>query len=66
MSTEAASASTEFEIFAKRPIQTSTLDTNKTSYKPIASIDQTDLEFLIPSDYDTYIVLTSTYTFAVN
>jgi len=23
-------------------------------YKPIASVDQTDLEFLIPADYDTY------------
>jgi hypothetical protein len=57
MSAEIASASTEFDIFAMRPIQISTLDPNETFYKPIASIDQTDIEFLIPSDYDTSIDL---------
>jgi hypothetical protein len=49
MSGETASASTELDIFAKRPIQTSTLDKTDT-YKHIASIDQTDLEFSITSD----------------
>jgi hypothetical protein len=56
MSAETASASTEFDIFAKRSVQTSTLDTIETSYKPIASVDQTDLEFFTGS-YDTYIDL---------
>jgi hypothetical protein len=34
-----------------------TLETTETSYIPIASIDQTDLEFLVPADHDTYIDL---------
>ena len=49
------SASTEFDIFATRPVQTSTLETLETSYKPIASLDQSDLEFLVPADQDIYI-----------
>jgi hypothetical protein len=57
MSVEAVSVSSEFDIFATKPVQTSTLDTTETAYKPIASIDQSDLEFLIPADYDTYIDL---------
>jgi hypothetical protein len=57
MSAEAVSASTEFDIFAIKPVQTSTLDMIETVYKLIASIDQSDLEFLIPADCDTYIDL---------
>jgi hypothetical protein len=57
MSVETASASTEFNIFGQRPVQTSTLETTEISYKSIASVDQSDLEFLISSDYDTYIDL---------
>ena len=48
------SASTELNIFATRPVQTSTLET---SYKPIVSLDQSDFEFLVPPDQDTYIDL---------
>jgi len=31
------------------------VETIETIYKPIASVDQTDIEFLIPADSDTYI-----------
>jgi len=48
-----ASVSSEFDIFAHRPMQTSVLGTKETAYKPIAPIDQNDLEFLIPSYNDT-------------
>ena len=51
------SASTEFDIFATSPVQTSTLETKQTAYKSIASLDQSDLEFLIPAYHDTYIDL---------
>ena len=57
MAADVVSASTEFDIFATRPVQTSTLETIETAYKPIASLDQSDLEFLIPADNDTYIDL---------
>jgi hypothetical protein len=57
MSAETASTSTEFEIFATRPLQTSNYFTTETSCKLIFFIDQTDLEFLIPADNDTYIDL---------
>jgi hypothetical protein len=56
MSANAVSVSSELDIFATRPVQTSTLETTETAYKPIASIDQSDLEFLVPA-YDTYIDL---------
>ena len=54
---EIASVSSEFHIFAHRPIQTSVLGTIETAYKPIAPVDQTDLEFFIPPDNDPYIDL---------
>jgi hypothetical protein len=54
---EIASVSSEFDIFAHRPIQSSVLGTIETAYKPIAPADQNDLEFLIPADSDTYIDL---------
>jgi hypothetical protein len=57
MSAEIASVSSEFDIFAHRPIQSSVLGTIETAYKPIATADQNDLEFLIPADSDTYIDL---------
>ena len=57
MAAEVVSATTEFDIFATRPVQTSTLETLETSYKPIAGLDQSDLEFLVPADQDTYIDL---------
>ena len=57
MAADVVSASTVFDIFDTKPVQTSTLETIETAYKPIASIDQSDLEFLIPADYDKYIYL---------
>ena len=42
-----------------KPVQTSTLETTETAYKLIASLDKSDLEFLIPADNVTYIDLNS-------
>jgi len=47
--------SSEFDIFAHKPIQTSVLETIETVYNTIAPVEHSDLEFLIPSDTDTYI-----------
>ena len=55
MAADVASASTDFDIFATRPVHTSTLETTETAYKPIAFLDLSDLEFLIFADHDTYI-----------
>jgi hypothetical protein len=49
--------SSEFDIFASKPVQTAVRETNVVHYKPIASVDQNDLEFSIPEDHDTYIDL---------
>jgi len=38
-------------------LQSAVADTTEVKYKTIASVDQSDLEFLIPSDDDTYIDL---------
>ena len=47
--------STAFDLFASKPRQDGCVDTTETIYKPIASADQTDIEFLVPADSDTYI-----------
>jgi len=49
--------SSEFDLFARRPIQTSVVETTELTYKPIASVEQSDLEFQIPTDNDTYVDL---------
>jgi len=49
---EIASFSSEFDIFTYRPIQTSVLLQTEVAYKPIAPVDQNDLEFLITSTYN--------------
>jgi hypothetical protein len=49
--------SSEFDIFASKPVKESVLETTEVVYKPIASVDQSDLEFLIPADNETYIDL---------
>jgi len=54
---EIASISSEFDIFAHGPIQTSVIVTIKRVYNQISPVDQNDLEFLIPSGNDTYIDL---------
>jgi hypothetical protein len=55
MAANTVSVSSEFDIFADRPVQTSTLNTEEVAYKPIASIDQSDLEFVIHEDDNSYI-----------
>jgi len=55
MSSETVAISSEFDIFARKPVQTAVLETIETVFKPIAPVDQSDLEFLIPGDNDTYI-----------
>ena len=49
--------STEFDIFAKKQVQSAILETNVVHYKPIATVDQNDLELLIPGDSKSYIDL---------
>ena len=57
MAADVVSASTEFDIFATKSVQTSTLETTETTYNPIASLDQSDLKFLLSATHDTYIDL---------
>ena len=45
--------STEFDLFERKARQDGCLETTETIYKPIASVDQKDIEFLIPADSDT-------------
>ena len=52
-----ASVSSEVDIFVNRPIQTAVLGTVETAYKPLAPVEQNDLEFVIHGDSDTYIEL---------
>jgi hypothetical protein len=54
---EILTVSSDFDIFAHKPIQTSILETVETVYKPIAPVEQSDLEIFIPADSDTYIDL---------
>jgi len=55
MSVNTVSVSSEFDIFVSKPIQSAVDDTTEVNYKPIASVDQSDLEFLFPSNDDTYL-----------
>ena len=57
MAADEVSASTEFDIFATIPVQTSTVETIETAYTPIASHEKSDFEFLIPADHDKHIDL---------
>jgi hypothetical protein len=47
--------SSEFDIFARKPVQNAIQDTNVVVYIPVAPIDQSDLEFLIPADLGKYV-----------
>jgi hypothetical protein len=55
MSTHIPALSSEFDIFASRPVQTSAAQSTEIIYKPIASVEQSDLEYLIAADHETYI-----------
>jgi len=57
MSEDVEFISGEFDIFVKKPIQSAILDNHVVHYKPIATVDQNDLEFLVPGDNETYIDL---------
>ena len=46
--------SCEFDIFASKSVQESVHETVDVVNKPIAPVDQSDLEFLIPADNETY------------
>ena len=45
MSAETVAISSEFDFFARKPVQTAVLETIETVYKPIAPVDQSDLEY---------------------
>ena len=51
------SLSSELDIFAPRPIEASVVETTEETYKPIPYVEESDLEFLIPADSDTYVDL---------
>jgi hypothetical protein len=46
------SVNAEFDIFAPKPVQEAVLETVETTYNPIATIEQSDLEFSIPAHSD--------------
>jgi hypothetical protein len=43
------------DIFTRKARQASTVDTTETIHKTIAPIDQSDLEFILPADNETYV-----------
>jgi hypothetical protein len=45
----------KFDVFARKPVQHAVQATDVVICKPIVSIQQSDLEFLIPTDFDTYV-----------
>ena len=57
MAEEPSYVGTDFDIFVHKPKESSTVENNETIYRPIASFDQTDIEFVIPGDSDTYVDL---------
>jgi len=57
MAEEPSFVGTEFDIFGRKPKQSSTVKTNETIYRPIAYVDQTDIGFVILGDRDTYVEL---------
>jgi hypothetical protein len=52
MAEEALSVTSEFDIFTQNPVQTSVQETIETIYRTITSVDQSDLEFLIPAEHN--------------
>jgi hypothetical protein len=66
MSVVGGFVSTEFDVFALKPVQEAVLETTETSYKPIASVDMSDLEFVIPGIMARTWIPISTFLSAVN
>jgi hypothetical protein len=52
-----ACTKSEFDIFARKPLQSAILGNFTTLYKSIALVDQSVLEFAIPGDNEHYIDL---------
>ena len=52
---EVEAVCSEYDIFVHRPIQTAVLGTVETVYKPLAPVEQNDLEFVIPGNSDRYL-----------
>jgi hypothetical protein len=50
------SVSSDFDIFTTKAAQSALQRTIVKTYKPIASVVHSNLEFLIPSDKDTYLL----------
>jgi hypothetical protein len=48
---------TVFDIFAPKPIQSGVEQTIDTNYKRVASVEQSDLEFVIPGESYSYLDL---------
>ena len=47
----------EFYIFVKQPVQSAVVSDRVSIYKPIAALDKNVLEFVVPSDNESYIDL---------
>jgi len=47
--------SSEFDFFTRKPVQHAFQAAGVVIYKPIAPIEQSDLVFLITTDFDTYM-----------
>jgi hypothetical protein len=47
----------ELDIFARRPVHSAVLSPRVTHYKPFAPLNQSELEFVIPDDGETYVHL---------
>jgi len=54
MSANTVSVCSEFNIFASKHIQSAVVEMTEVKYKPIASEEHSDLEFLNPSGDETY------------
>jgi hypothetical protein len=47
--------SSESDVLTRKPIQHAVQATDVVNYKPIAPIEHSDLQFLIPTDFYTYV-----------
>jgi hypothetical protein len=66
MSVVGGFVSTEFDVFTQKPVQEAVLETTEISYKPIVSVDMSDLEFVIRGIMTRTWILISKFLSAVN
>ena len=57
MAAEGLSVSKEFDILAQKPVQSSVQENEETIYRRIASVEQSDFEFVIPAENENYVDL---------